>query len=123
MCSKIYVSDADRYAMESLALLLRDAVKREILFEADLYQQEQTVIQKLKKSPLADCWKQYCSYSQIISREKPGENGTWLQVFAKKRSIDPYIKGAGRVSEAFPDFCEALCRFRESKQDMWLCAK
>ena len=122
-CSKIYVSDPDRYAMQSLADLLKCAIENEILSEADLYLQEQAIIAKLKRSPLSDQWEHFCNCSEMICREAPAADGVWLRVFAKKRSIDPYIMGAGRVSEVFPDFRERLRVFRESRQDYWLSAK
>lgn len=122
-CSGIYVSDADRYAMESLALLLKEAITRGILTEADLHLQEQPVIQKLKASALSSRWEQFCGYRQIIRRDTPGNEGLWLQVFAKKRCIDPYIKGIGRISQISPAFSQQLRAFRESRQDHWLMAK
>lgn len=121
-CAKIYVSDPDRYAMQCLAELLKHAIERGILSEADLYLQERSVIGKIKSSPLSDQWTQFCNCSQIISRVTPGTDGIWLQVFAKKRFIDPFIVGIGRASQVFPEFYEELRTFRESKQDNWLCA-
>lgn len=122
-CSKIYVADSDRYAMQSLAELLKCAIESDIISETDLYRQERDVITKLKQSSLSDLWEQFCNYSEIISSETPKEGGTWLCVSAKKRSIDPYVMNTGRTSEIFADFHEQLREFRESRQDYWLSAK
>lgn len=122
-CSKIYVADSDRYAMQSLAELLKCAIENGILSETDLYLQEQTIIAKLQQSPLAERWECFCNYSEIICSEMPTEDGVWLNVPAKKRSIDPYIMGVGRASEIFSDFREQLCKFRESAQDYWMRAR
>lgn len=122
-CSKIYVADSDRYAMQSLAELLKCAIERDIISKTDLYLQERDVITKLKQSSLSDCWEQFCNYSEIICSETPEEGSNWLCVSAKKRSIDPYVVGTGRVSEIFTDFRELLCKFRDSGQDYWMSAK
>jgi len=122
-CSKIYVADSDRYAMQSLAEILKCAIESNVILETDLYRQERDIITKLKQSPLSDRWEQFCNYSEIIRSETPEEDSSWLCVPAKKRSIDPYIMGVGRVSDVFPDFRERLCKFRESRQDYWLSAR
>ncbi len=122
-CSKIYVADSDRYAMQSLAELLKCAIEMDIISETDLYRQERDIIAKLKQSPLSDRWEQFCNYSEIIRSETPEEDGNWLCVSAKKRSIDPYVMGAGRTSEIFDDFRDQLCKFRDSGQDYWMSAR
>jgi len=122
-CSKIYVSDPDRYAMQSLAELLKQAIDGGILSEADLYLREPIIIAKLEESPLSDQWNRFCRYSEILCRETPGTDGSWLRVLAKKRSIDPYIMCSGRVSAVYPAFCEQLRAFRDSRQDYWLSAR
>lgn len=122
-CSKIYVADSDRYAMQSLAELLKCAIESDIISETDLYRQERYIITKLKRSPLSERWEQFCNYSEIIRSEMPTEDGVWLRVLAKKRSIDPYIMGVGRASEVFADFGEQLRKFRESTQDYWMRAR
>lgn len=122
-CSKIYVSDPDRYAMQSLADLLKRAIEKDVLSEADLYQQEQVIIAKLKKSTLAGNWERFRNRSEILCSETPADDGDWLCVQAKKRSIDPYIMGIGRASEVFSDFGEELRIFQDSRQDYWISAR
>ena len=111
--ARVYVADEDRFAMEALAILLREAIERGVLSVEDLWKTEPVVIEKLMAEPACKAaWQHYRSYSCILRRETcPTEEG-WLQVDAKKRWIDPLAAGRGRVSdwyEAFrrqmKDFC------------------
>lgn len=122
-CSKIYVADPDRYAMEALAELLKQAIGQGILTEADLYRQEQDVIARLKQSALGAQWEQFCGYQEIIRQDAPGPDGNWKRIFAKKRCIDPYVKDLGRVSKLCPAFEQKLRTFRAASQDYWLKAR
>ena len=97
--SRVYVADEDRFAMESLALLLRDAIERQVLTERDLWKTEPEVIEKLKSDPLSgERWLRYRAYSRILRCAERPEGGSWLQVDAKRRWIDPLAAGCGRVS-------------------------
>lgn len=122
-CSKLYVSDPDRYAMQMLSELLRDAIHEEVLYEEDLYQDEVLVIEKLKKSAFADRWMKFCGYSKIFRSQIRPDGDGWRQIFSKKRCIDPYIKNVGRLSELDRGFNTMLRQFRISPQDDWLYAK
>ena len=122
-CSKIYISDADRYAMQILAELLRDAIAAEVLTEGDLWLDEPAAISKLRRSTLAREWEAFCGLSKIIRADAPGSEGRWRCIHAKRRSIDPYIYGTGRVSACFPEFSRALDAFRNFSPDYWLNAK
>ena len=121
-CSKIYISDADRYAMQILAELLRDAIAAGVLTENDLWLDEPAVIGKLQGSALAGQWARFCGLSKIIRADAPGSNGAWRQIFAKKRCIDPYVRGHGRVSACFPEFGARLAAFRQLPLTDWLSA-
>ena len=122
-CSKIYVANPDRYAMEALAGLLKQAIDQEILEEADLYKQEKDVITRLKQSQMKAQWERFCGYREIICRDIPGKGEGWKRIFAKKRCIDPFVKELGRVSHICPEFKEKLELFREESQDYWLNAR
>ena len=123
-CSKIYVSDEDRYAMQALADLMKQAIESGILSTSDLYSEEAAVIGKLKNSCISSKWEQFCGYRELIcQQEKPAEDGQWLRVFSKKRMIDPYINNQGRVSSIFPEFAEQLRAFGDSSFDYWMKAK
>lgn len=120
-CARVYVCDEDRFAMESLARMLREALALGAITTTDLWQTEDALIRKLVAHPTTrDAWCRYRRYRRVIScREKP-ETGLWLQVPAKKRSIDPYVLEQGRVSRLFPEFARELEAFREAPLDNWL---
>ena len=122
-CSKIYVADPDRYAMEALAGLLKQAIDQGILEEADLYKQEKDIITRLKQSQMKAQWERFCGYREIICRDIPGKGEGWMRIFAKKRCIDPFVKELGRVSHICPEFKEKLELFRKESQDYWLNAR
>lgn len=122
-CSKIYVSDPDRYAMEALAALLKQAIARGVLTEADLYSREQTVIARLEQSEFREEWQRFRNFHKILRRDTPGPEEGWKRIFAKKRCIDPYILQTGRVSALSPAFAKELQSFRAESQDYWLKAR
>ena len=122
-CSEIYVSAPDRFAMQSLANLLKQAIYEHILTENDLYCTEGDVISKLTASHLSAQWQLFRSYSEIITAAQPDSTGIWLQIPAKKRFIDPYVNRRGRVSSLFPEFANQLHTFRTMPQNEWLSAR
>jgi HD superfamily phosphohydrolase len=119
-CSKVYVSDEDRYTMQALAQLLKDALDAGILTEKDLYTRETPVIEKLKASCLAPRWQQFCTCRQLMYSDKPENGEGWYQIPAKKRYIDPYIRDTGRVSTLEPAFAAEMAAFLEQPQTVWL---
>lgn len=123
VCSEIYVSDEDRYAMQMLSELLRFALTRGVLKEPDLYRDEPTVIGALcSDAKTAARWQAYCAYRAVRTAEQPGAQGDWRQIFAKKRCIDPLIAGRGRVSACVPELGDAIRSFLQRRQDRWICA-
>ncbi len=105
-CSKIYVADEDRFAMQRLSEILKECIAKGIICESDLYLTESEVIAKLKQSDFGEKeWQKYCNYSSISKTDTTGEARI---VVAKKRYINPYVQGQGRVSEIFPEFKDAI---------------
>ena len=96
-CGIIYSCSFDRYAMEELAQLLKSAFSHQILTVKDLYTTEDQVIQKLKNSTVADAWNRFTQLYGI-QMTKTRKDGS-LQVKAKKRYVDPYVSGKGRISQ------------------------
>lgn len=119
-CSKIYVSDPDRCAMQSLADLLKEALKRGILTEKDFNLTEIIVIGKLMHSELSAQWIQFRNYQKIIRQEAPDATGCWRRIYAKKRYIDPFVADTGRISSLFAEHRKELDAFLKSTQDYWL---
>lgn len=123
-CSKVYVSDEDRFSMEALAQLLKDALQRGVIAGSNLMQTEQTVICRLQQDARsAQAWKRFRACRTLLySSTKPAE-GTWYKVQAKKRHIDPLICGEGRVSAIDADFRDELAEFLALPFDKWLSAQ
>ncbi len=122
-CSKIYVSDEDRYAMQMLSEVLRLALQRGALEESDLHSTEPQVIAKLERDETtAAAWRAFCACKTVLRAEAPQADGAWRQIFAKKRYIDPLIKGVGRVCEADEALRDAVEAFRAEPQTAWIAA-
>ena len=98
-CSRVYVCDEDRYAMQILAELLGDALRAGVLREADLALTEEHVIEKLSADELfAARWRAFRSLKATERADAPDGRGGWRKIFAKRRWIDPYVENLGRVS-------------------------
>ena len=122
-CSKVYVSDEDRFSMEALAQLLKDALRRGVICRSDLLTTEETVIRKLTADPVsAKAWQQFCGFGKLRTACRPETEGIWYRVNAKKRYIDPLVLSQGRVTELFPAFKCALGEFLSQPFDCWLSA-
>ena len=121
VCSKIYVSDEDRYAMQILSELLKAALERGVLSEADLLTTEPAVIAKLKHdAACAEAWRAFCGMKTIRRAGAPDETGVWRRIPAKKRFIDPLIANEGRASERFFKLRAAIEAFHSESQNVWL---
>jgi hypothetical protein len=113
--SHIYVSDEDRFSMQILAELMAKHICRGVLSEVDLYTTEPQVIELLLRDPDAAAdWQRYRAYHKMIT---PNEQGTSHIIPAKKRYIDPYVQGRGRVSKLSPAFAEKLQQFLDISFD------
>ena len=120
-CSKIYVSDPDRYAMQALCELLARGLKMGILTPMDLEGTEPPLIDKLEGSALAPDWHAYCRLNRTLRAPTPPDSRAWRRIPAKKRRIDPLVQGQGRVSSLDSQFCRDLEAFLEEPQeDHWL---
>ncbi len=123
-CSKIYVSDEDRYAMQMLAELLRRALERGVLTEYDLLQTETHVIARLcADSVCAAEWECYRGLHEMLREEASAPVSLRRVIPAKKRCIDPFVAGKGRVSALNIGFARELAAFLSEPQDRWLCAR
>lgn len=122
-CSKVYVSDEDRFSMEALAQVLRSAVSRGVVTRADLLTTEDLVIEKLlSDAQSAADWTRYRSYAVLRRSDCPQEDGLWYRVDAKKRHIDPLSADGRRVSAQFAAFRAELAAFLAQPFDCWLSA-
>lgn len=96
-CSRIYIMDEDRYAMEYLSYLIKEAVDKGVIEEDDFYLKEQEFISLLKKDKeIKSLWDSYRKLNKV-EREK-NKGYFCVKVSAKKRYIDAYVENKGRIS-------------------------
>lgn len=123
-CSKVYVSDEDRYAMEALAQLLNTAVSCGLLCRDDLMTTEPEVIAKLcADDRTAAAWARFRGYDTLETVAEPQAGCFCCRVDAKKRHIDPLVLSEGRVSAVFPSYRAALRGFLQTRFDGLLCGR
>ena len=104
-CSRVYVSDADRYSMQLLAEILLDAIRAGALSQEDLSLQENDVIAKLEASSLLNRWQTFRNLRRVV-RSREGR-----VIPAKKRYIDPCTIGGMRASQLDKHFSKELTDF------------
>lgn len=96
-CSEIYIADADRFAMQALAQLLKDALKDSVISLSDLHTTEPEVLKKLCADETYRAkWDAFRSYRRMERSDAPIPG--WLQIDAKKRFIDPCVVSLGRLA-------------------------
>mgnify|MGYP000229476785 FL=1 len=122
-----FVSDDDRFSMQALADLLREAQQRSVLTVDDLYLDEPHVIALLLSDPvLAARWQDYRRITGTQSGAEKPEGTYAVKVAAKKRSIDPLVQtsdGLRRFTTVNADYASKLAAFREDDFDRWVWAK
>lgn len=108
---KIYVSDEDRFAMEMLAEILKEAMSAGVITMDDLWTTEEAVIARLERDHRSgERWDHFRGYYQV-------RRGEGTVIHAKKRYIDPFVENRGRVSEIFGGFKAAADAFMDESQD------
>ena len=122
--SRIYVSDEDRYAMQMLSELLGQAIKKGVLSAEELYLTEETVIENLMSdAETAKLWRGYCALHEIVTDREAFPDGAWRVIGAKKRRIDPFVRGAGRLSEINAQFAGEIKDFMDTPLDRAICSR
>lgn len=112
--SKIYVADEDRFAMQTLAELLKKHIERGVLKVADLHKTESEVIALLNGNEEARRdWEGF----RALSRIHRGEHPEAKIVRSKKRHINPYVEGMGRVKDLSSTYAQALEQFMADPLD------
>ena len=115
-CSEVYVCDADRYSMQMLAELVGKAIHEGVITKSDLYSDEPTVIAKFLQHPgTKDKWLRFCAMNRIVLPQRDTPMSRVIN--AKRRCIDPYVDGQGRVSEICLQYRQALDEFRGRSLD------
>ena len=121
-CSEVYCSDADRYAMQILSEIIKSAVADGIIEMDDLYMDEPAVIIKLcSDETYSTRWQSYCSLDEIFHPDSDIPESR--KVNAKRRCIDPYVTGQGRVSALYPEYRSALEEYLNRSLDYRIAAR
>ena len=121
--SRIYIADEDRFAMQALADLLLRAVKRGVICYENLWTTEREVLAQLMADPfLKNEWDTFSGYARLLRRLDCPENGYWVRIGAKRRWIDPYVPGFGRVSGWDASVAEEIAALKAVPFDLWLSA-
>ena len=109
---EIYVSEPDRFSMQALSELLREARDAGTIAMADLWRDEPYLIEMLcRDEAFRAKWRRYREYHAIVH----GSGGK--VVHAKKRYIDPLVRGEGRVSRIDGAFKRRVEAFLAESQD------
>lgn len=120
-CSHIYVSDSDRFAVQYLADLLKIALENGVVSVADLYTTEENVVEKLESSEItAHRWREHCGFKRVQNTSERVSDRYCVQVNAKRRYIDPYVRNVGRVAEFSGQYRTAVNEFLRMNFDGWL---
>ena len=119
--SKIYILDEDRYAMQSLALLLKGAIEDGVIDYHDLYTNERYVINKLiNDKKYQEKWHTFCHYSMIERYSEQVENSFCIQ--AKKRYILPLYHDI-RVNQLSDEINDLLKEYLNISFDYYVLGK
>lgn len=100
--SGVYIADIDRYSMEILSRILKEDIDLGIITLDDLYGKETDLISELESDPRSkktfDCFR---SLDTLYSSPTPLDG--YLQIKAKKRYVNPLVKGKGRILDLDSD--------------------
>ena len=101
--SKIYICKEDRFSMFALSSLLEKAIEQNIIDESNLMEEEPTLIHKLSVNPKSKkWWDEFRKLNCLYENEATDQNHFYIP--AKKRFIDPYVVGMGRLSSIDAEF-------------------
>lgn len=116
---RIYSCDEDRYAREYLCHVLSYARKIYVLTRDDLYSTEEEVIGKRNADERTK--KRFESFTSLskVRRGRKGRPYSYL-IPVKKRFIDPFVVGRGRVSSFSPARKKERDDFRSLSFDYYL---
>lgn len=121
--SRIYIADEDRFAMQALADLLRRAVERGVIRYKDLWTTEKEILKQLRRDLVSGAdWNAFQRYARLLRSADRPEDGYWVRIGAKKRWIDPYVPGLGRVSGWDTLVAKDVEALKSVSFDLWLSA-
>ena len=108
--------------MQILSEIIKSAVADGIIEMDDLYMDEPAVIIKLcSDETYSTRWQSYCSLDEIFHPDSDIPESR--RVDAKRRCIDPYVTGQGRVSALYPEYRSALEEYLNRRLDYRIAAR
>ena len=120
-CAYVYISASDRFTMQFLADGLKRAAAKGLLTVDDLYTTEENVIEKLQGTPeTAAFWQEYTRIQEVRNTPEKVEGQYGVQVNAKRRYLDPYVPGMGRVTTWSESYRAAVEAFLSVSFAGWL---
>ncbi|NLG24666.1 MAG: hypothetical protein GX558_04875, partial [Clostridiales bacterium] len=118
--ARMFTADEDRFSMRYLADLLRWALDARVLAPGDLRRTEARLIGALIAHPEGRArWRAFTRLRHVRRADRPGE-GYWVKVPAKKRYVDPLVRGKGRASRLSGDLRARISEFQALRFDAWL---
>lgn len=113
-CSYVYASDFDRYAMDYLADIVRDAYNDGVISESDLYTMSETAfIAKMCGNEVIKGMWDHFTQLYAVTTCKAGIPGSKV-IACKKRYIDPLVNGLGRLSKLDQDFSNEIQKWMKT---------
>ena len=92
-----------------------------MLSAKDLYSTEEQVIAGLKSdATTAHDWEAYTRIRRVRRTPRPVEDAFCVRVNAKRRYLDPFAAGAGRVTAYSEPYREAVGTFLSVSFEEWL---
>ena len=96
-CGRIYSGDENRYAMEYLAAIIREAMREGNLCEKDLFTREEDVLHTLEKSSLKERIGFFRRMNETVKCAVNDPDARMID--AKKRYVDPLCVNGMRISK------------------------
>lgn len=117
-CSKVYVSDQDRYAMQILSEIISNAMERGTIRREQLYEPENSLIRRLCSAESSK--KEWEHYTRLSGVSISGPGSQARMIVAKKRYINPLVKNRCRVTDYDDDFRTALTEYLYHSLEYWI---
>lgn len=118
--SHVYVTDEDRYGMEYLSRVLKKAMERNVISMKDLYLTESELMEKLRQDE--ETKKDFQSFENLhrVMKENDPTGPLSFHIPSKKRYIDPYVIGNGRLSSIDKDSKNEIQDFLDESFDYYV---
>jgi len=122
--SHFFMSNENRFLMQYLADIIRDAIEAGIISYADLFSTESEVIKKLKTyKASAVGWHRRAKTASVVASKEKIHDSYCVKVFTKKRFIDPLVLidcSAKRYSEIDVQYKTELSSLLSLSFNHWL---